>query len=264
MKKGIILLVVSLLFLLIIVPINAFGENNYKVMTYIDYPKNSVESNKIYIQGWVMSEVQNDIKIYIDSNEVPNVERYQRNDVIRAITGYGNATTNPTPGYKVEYDASKIMDGTHILKIIVYEKNTTNQIKVDTKSISLKKHKITSYIDNPLDNALGETIKINGWVMSTNNNNSIEIQIDGNNVGNVERYQRNDVLKAITGYGDITTNPLPGYLAFYNASNLNDGKHFLKVTIKDANTNEILQTKEKQFNLKKYKTKTHIYYPKYS
>ena len=60
------------------------------------------------------------LKVMIDNKKLSNVERKERADVLKAITGYGGTKTNTTPGFYVESDISSLKTGTHTIKIQVY------------------------------------------------------------------------------------------------------------------------------------------------
>ena len=225
----------------------------YKATQYIDSPKSDVLGKKITINGWAMGSVKNNIKIYVDGNEVNNVIRTERADVLRLVTEYGSATDNPKPGYSATYDASELNDGIHKITIQVVDEENGKVMSTESMSINLEKYKVTQYIESPTSTIKGNIININGWAMSSDPYAIIRIYVDGNEVNNVIRTERNDVLNIVKGYGDKTTNPKPGYSATYDASSLKDGSHVVKIDIVDTKTNSTLSTMQQKFRLNKYK-----------
>ena len=226
----------------------------YKATQYIDSPKSDVLGKKITINGWAMGSTKNNIKIYVDGNEVNDVIRTERSDVLRLVTEYGSAKDNPKPGYSATYDASALNDGTHKITVQVVDEENGKVMSTESMSINLEKYKVTQYIESPTSTIKGNIININGWAMSSDPYAIIKIYIDGNEVNNVIRTERNDVLNIVKGYGDKTTNPKPGYKATYDASALKDGSHMVKIDIIDTKTKSTLSTMQQKFSLNKYKT----------
>ena len=225
----------------------------YKATQYIDSPTYKISGNQIFINGWAMSSTKNNVKIYVDGKEVRDVIRTERADVLRLVTEYGSATDNPKSGYSATYDASALNDGIHKITIQVVDEENGKVMSTESMSINLEKYKVTQYIESPTSTIKGNIININGWAMSSDPYAIIRIYVDGNEVNNVIRTERNDVLNIVKGYGDKTTNPKPGYSATYDASALKDGSHVVKIDIIDTKTNSILSTMQQKFSLNKYK-----------
>ena len=78
---------------------NVYALNN--TLINIDYPKtNQAVTDTVRVLGWYMSETSNTtMKMYIDNQEITDIPRYARPDVINLIKGYGTINENPTPGY---------------------------------------------------------------------------------------------------------------------------------------------------------------------
>ena len=254
------------------VRINAYDSNNNlikqasrtfiktspKTMTYIDYPNNNQElTDNLKVQGWVMSTTNTNVKVFIDYQEV-SVDRTYRADVLNAIKGYGDITTNPLPGIIKDINISNYSYGTHTLKINVYD-SSNNLIQTTTRNFVKVKPKILTYIDYPTTNQeLTDNLKIQGWVMSTANTN-VKVFMDNQEL-TVDRTYRADVLKAIKGYGDITTNPLPGINKNIDISNYSYGTHTLKINVYDS-SNNLIQTTTRSFTKVKPKAIINIDYP---
>ena len=65
------------------------------------------------------NDTNSTVKMYIDGKEqdISSLIRIEREDVIKAVDGYGGIVANPRPGYKVEIDVSKFSDGEHVLTV---------------------------------------------------------------------------------------------------------------------------------------------------
>ena len=211
---------------------------NYKAKTYIDNPpggKTTTLEHSVLINGWLMTDDENAIiKIYIDGQEVAikNIYRKEREDVIKAISGYGGIEKNPTPGYEISVDIPEnIKDGKHTLKVDIVCSNG-KVIETDTRSIEINKYKARGYIDLPVSMGQAKDIlSIEGWVMSTDENAQIKIYIDNIEQQMIEfkREDREDVIKVISGYGGIEKNPTPGYNIIIDIKQFEDGIHTLRV-----------------------------------
>ena len=117
-------------------------------------------------------------------------------------------------------------------------------------------------IDYPNTNAIDtDTLEINGWVLSTCSDRTIQILLDGT-VQDVDipTRERPDVLSAVSGYGGADTNAEPGFKATLDLSNVSDGEHTLTIRIL-ANTGEILAEENRNLNIQKYQTYLNIDYP---
>ena len=74
-------------------------------------------------------------------------------------------------------------------------------------------------------------VNINGWAMSDDRNSYLQILLDGRIIGTPNRYEREDVLRAVHGFGGRTTNRKPGFEYRLNVSNIEDGIHVVAVRI---------------------------------
>ena len=232
--------------------------NNTRI--HIEYPNNSKVTTSLNVSGWVMSKEENTVKVYINNQEIINVERTSRNDVLNAIKDYGDITTNPTPGFRKEIDMTGYKDGNYQLKVKVVDKNN-NTIAEENKTITVSKYNGLINIEDPSTKVVGTNLSIGGWVMSNNPNAILKLYIDNTEITNIDRNTRNDVIKAITGYGDSNTNKTPGFKKIIDATSLKDGKHTVKAQIVNGVTNEVITEQEKSFTLEKYKYKMNLEEP---
>ena len=117
-----------------------------------------------------------------------------------------------------------------------------------------------SFIDYPKQNEIVKNeLKIQGWVMSKEANTTVEAYLNDTLVPDVERKVRNDVINAITGYGTIEENPMPGYYKEVDISNLPYGDN--KLTIKVLKNDTVILTDKVTFKHEKPKTWVYLDYP---
>lgn len=200
-----------------------------------------------------MSELKNaQINVQIDGKQVKTISnRVQRNDVLNAIKGYGGNIQNPRPGYEEYIDLSSYRDGIYSFTLNVIDPNTKEILETTTRTIKLKKYPTTMNLEEPLDGkVLSDTITVKGWVMSQNKDAQIKILINNQEVKTVSnRLERQDVLNAIKGYGNVNQNPKPGYKETINLSSYNEGTHKLTIKVIDTITQEILETTTRSFKI---------------
>ena len=251
-----------LLLLCFFININVYAEENIpKTLINIDYPVNNQSySNSIRVLGWVMSEAPNStVEFQIDNGEIiSSSSRQVRNDVIKAINGYGTITENPTPGYDESFNISYLNYGSHNIKVIAKD-SQGRVLSIANRSFIKKAPKTLINIDYPVNNqSYSNSIRVLGWVMSEAPNSTVEFQIDnGEIISSSSRQVRNDVIKAINGYGTITENPTPGYDESFNISYLNYGSHNIKVIAKDSQ-GRVLSIANRSFIKKAPKTLINI------
>ena len=243
-----------------------FYYENYIAKMYLENPAN--DGNTINMDskmwGWVMSNDKNaKVKVLIDDIEQETkVTRTARNDVISSITGYGDSKTNPTPGFEFKFNFENIKDGEHNLKVQTISEDG-QVLAEDTRTIIVNKYVAKAYIDHPAKETLTQQIELSGWVMTTDTQAQIKIYIDGReaNIISQTRENRQDVLNAITGYGDSTQNPQPGVKYVIDRTGINAGEHTitLKVISREGNVIE-----EQTENFKFYKTEMVVESPKTS
>ena len=244
-----------------------FNVKKYDTKIEIDKPIGKTVYNKenIEYQGWIMSEDKNaEVRIYIDDALQTSPERYKREDVLKAISGYGGRSTNSTPGYRGTIDYKKFTEGTHTFKVEVVTKLNENEeeiIKTSSTTFTLKKYDTKIEIDSPLNNSISKmSIDIQGWIMSEDKNIKLSIYIDNKEIesNKIIRYERDDVLQAINGYGGRNTNPTPGYKTSIDSSNMTNGNHTLKVRITSSESEEIYKEYVNSFTIKKYDGKMYL------
>lgn len=237
------------------------------VLTNIENINRNIDGNMLNISGWKMTDLANHkLALAIDNDLIENINitNIKRPDVIRAIKGYGDETTNPTPGFNIAVDMSKYKDGYHKISLRIINENNNETIENKNFDINLKKSKSLMNLETPASNQnIGGNLNISGWVMTTDINNEIRIKIDGNEIDSnlINRIKRNDVIRAVKGYGDEITNPTPGFKIDYDTSLLSDGNHVVRVELVNKNTNEIISVAERNIKVGVYKTLLNVESP---
>ena len=223
-----------------------------------NFPSDYLDKEDIYIRGWVMSEDENHkVKILIDGKEIDEslIKRVEREDVLNAIEGYGGREKNKTPGFESTIDINSLTEGSHSIAIEVITPNTNEILSSYSKTILIKRFATKIEIDSPMDSQTKKTsIDIQGWIMSEDANGRLELYIDDTKIddSSIERYEREDVLNAIEGYGGRETNKLPGYRTTFDSSNMKDGLHKFTVKYISSESDEIVTTVSSEFYIKKY------------
>lgn len=233
------------------------------VLLNIESPINNITDNTLSISGWVMSNTSNVVKVYLDGNEINDVFRVPREDVLKVVKGYGDITTNKLPGFNKTVDISNYSDGLHNLTVRVFNDNL-QMLAEENRKIIVKKYKSLINIEEPSLSVNSDSLLIGGWIMSNSPNTQLNIYLDDTRLSNIDRLERNDVLKVITGYGDYNLNKMPGFRKVIDTSKMIDGKHTLKVELIDLNTQEVITEKALKFVLKKYKYKMNLEEPSIS
>ena len=253
------LFVLFSLFLLSVFSLTIVNAKSDDTKIYIDVPYSTQQvDGKLNYQGWVMSENKNaKVKVYVDGKEQDEPIRYERKDVLSAITGYGGRTTNSKPGFKGSVDVSSFDKGSsHTFKVDVLVNNEVIETMSTTFKIGTPSTKIE--IDKPVQNQSVKTsLDIEGWVMSEDSGASVDIYVDGSEVSTASRYAREDVLSAITGYGGRTTNSKPGFRTTIDMSKYTDGAHNIEMKVISSGGN-VISTCSRVVNVKKYDTQIYI------
>ena len=168
------------------------------------------------------------------------------------MKGYGDSSTNKTPGFDGTIDLSSYDYGEH--KILVELLDESGSVLTsDDVTIKIKKPKAKVTIDLPTTGSINSyQTYISGWTMSEDKNAYIKVFIDSNDVtSSVNRFYRKDVLDAIKGYGSKESNPTPGFDGTIDLSSYTDGSH--EITVEVISSKGISLVKEtRKFNLKKY------------
>ncbi len=235
----------------------SFVTRQYGTLIWIDSPaQNSKVKNKLNIQGWNLSEDANrEVTALIDNIDVTqNLKFQQRDDVVKAVQGYGGVLTNKTPGFYGEIDVLNLDEGEHNLTIRVRDVETKKTIGEKIVKFFVKNYESLIWIDTPaVDSTVKNKVSINGWNLSEDAERIVKAYIDDKDVTTQLKFQkRDDVVNAIQGYGGAKTNATPGFYGSVDVSGLKDGQHELKIVLEDKNTTKQLQTKKVQFKIKKY------------
>lgn len=238
-----------------------------KTLINIDYPTTTGKYkhiNKLKIQGWIMSELANPtLEVYIDGIKKDiNFDRSTRSDVIKSVTGYGTVAENPTPGFYKEIDIKDLSYGKHTLKIVA--KDSINEIiKESSRTFEIIKPTTKIYIQKPLSSAtIGLENNIDGWVMSEEKDVYVKLFVGSTEIAEeVNRVERPDVIKAITGYGTIEENPTPGFTVSHSFDGLKDGKNTITAKAYSSITNEEIASTSVSPTLKKYTSKMVLDFP---
>ena len=258
-------IVLFILVILNVISVKTYAADKYIARTYIDIPAEKMLVNhELKIEGWVMTtDEQAEIKVYIDGQEqqIQSIERKERPDVLKAITGYGTVSQNSEPGYIIKIDCSRILDGEHKLEVRINSR-TGEQLTSASTNIDLRKFVAKTYIDMP-NNAneylIKDELEVEGWVMSDDENYQIKAYINGEEqeIQGLQKIERPDVLKAIIGYGTINQNPKPGYLLKIDTSKFISGSYNLEIRIVSS-AGEILTKTNKKVIIQRYTSKSYI------
>ena len=109
-------------------------DNSEKARINIDSPaiQNSVMRVKkgvTSITGWVMSNTNYTLKIYINNQDTnAAISRGARQDVIDVIKGYGGIEKNPLPGFSTNLDLSGYAVGNYAIKIVAISNATGKEL----------------------------------------------------------------------------------------------------------------------------------------
>ncbi len=134
-------------------------DKRYKSLITIDTPYNNStynSSKSISVAGWKMANISNTkIKAYVDNKQIDekSIKYSEREDVLKAINGYGSKTQNPKPGFSFNIDAKTLKEGKHKVEIVLYTK--------DNKEIGRKS--LEFVIDNQLHVKYSTHVQYIGW-----------------------------------------------------------------------------------------------------
>lgn len=221
---------------------------------------NISKTGETIIKGWVMSEDPN-VNLNVSINDQvysQNIVRLNREDVLNSITEYGGRSTNTKPGFIINISSGNINYGIkNIITKIVSERSQV--LVTDYRIGEFKKPETKLTLETPITNKIiGEHLLISGWLMSEDGGASIEIKLNGNKISNIiNKFSREDVLKAITGYGGRSTNSKPGFATDIDISNMLDGTYNMEVNVLSS-VNKIIFTEKRTLEIKKYKAKINI------
>lgn len=239
--------------------------NKYSSILHIDYPNNTeIKGSKIYLEGWMLASTENHkFQILIDNKDVTNsIENVERQDVLNANPNY-NKEINKLPGFQGNLDISKIKDGKHEITFKVINTKNNETMQEQKREIILKKYDLEINVDYPKnDIKTNNNLYVEGWIMSENPNTELKFKIDDKYYTNeIEREERADVINAVKGYGGKETNKTPGFKGNINLSDLNYGKHNLKIEVYYTDSGEKILTVERNFTLRPNETLFNCDYP---
>ena len=242
-------------FFLICVFINVSGVKAQTAMC-IDYPMKETNGKNLLIEGWVMSDTPNkELKFYIDNVPIDfEYDRVLRNDVLNAVSGYGDSSLNPNPGFTGIYDVSEQKDGNHVLKIELLGDNDTIISSIE-RIFNLKKNDTLMEIDTPLSGKTvnGSNLRISGWYLSAVKDTHLSLKVNDKDVSEQLQYiQREDVVNVYGSRYNVSKEDNIGFDSYIDVSEFKDGNIKIETEIIDNKTGEIIGQKSREINLKKY------------
>ena len=245
-----------MMLILLLIPINFVKAD---IKTYLDVPTTMDEfGDSLYVGGWIMSDSDITVQIKIDNDDFDfSISRLKREDVLKAIVGYGGREKNPTPGFEGTVNISNLKNGVHLLEVFYYK----DGILLSQNSVKFNKinNRAKLYLDYPSNNDIfANEIILNGWLMTNTTYGSINVLIDNiKSDFSLQKSVRKDVIKKITGYGNSELNKEPGFNISINSENLSDGIHSLVIQYCDQNGN-VLNHITKQINIKNNHVKYYL------
>ena len=257
-------IVMIFVFIALVILNNNISKASNDTEMMLDYPREATVKTEMYVEGWIMSQQETELKVLIGNYDVTDqLVREERQDVINAIKGYGDEIMNPTPGFSGTVDLTQIPDGTYVLSAQAISTKTGKILKKLDKQITVKKYNTNLHIDYPNIEEQKDTFYLEGWVMSEDPGTIIKVFIDGYEVEQqINRTKRRDVINAIKGYGTKSENPFPGIEATIDVSHLTDGPHTVVIRAQSSSTNEIYMECTKNIRVKKYDSQICWDYPK--
>lgn len=230
----------------------------------VEVPRqNEQVQGEVNINGWAMSDDRNSyLQILLDGRIIGTPNRYEREDVLRAVHGFGGRTTNRKPGFEYRLNVSNIEDGIHVVAVrIVSSQNRV--LTIEDKIFYVKKYDCRLAVEIPEEGQEVKTnVKINGWALSTDKNDKVVVKLDGKIMGEAKRYVRTDVFRVFSGYGGKETNANPGYDLDLNTANLPDGLHTITVELRASN-GELMTSGQKTIRVaKSYQTLLNLELPR--
>ena len=187
------------------------------------------------------------LRTYMYRNQVRNSKR---------------AETNAEPGFKADLNLRNIKDGEYVLTIRILADNG-EIIAEENRNLNIQKYQTYLNVDYPSTGQIDtDILEINGWVLSTCGDRTIQILLDGK-LQNIEipTRERPDVLSAVSGYGGIETNKEPGFKATLDLKNVKDGFHTVTIRILTKNKDAVLAEETRNLNIQKHQTYLNLDYP---
>ena len=219
-------------------------DNRTQARMYLDMPTgNYIDGNNVNIAGWFLcSDKKATLKIYIDGKDTnTDISRVEREDVLKAVPGYGGRVSNPKPGFTATLDLSKVTYGNHTIKYVVLDENGIELQKVEKTVTIDNRTKAKMCVDEPSGNYIdGKIANVAGWFLCSDTSAKLKIYIDGKDTNtDISRVEREDVLRAVPGYGGRVSNPKPGFTATLDLSKVTYGNHTIKYVVLDGNGIEL-------------------------
>lgn len=203
-----------------------------KILTSLDNPTTNAKiyGEKYKISGWALSEEKiANIEISVDGiRKGLATYNIERSDVYNAYPKFNNKNA----GFEYEFNATKLSEGNHTLKLIFNLEN--GQTQVIERIIVKPAMPNRLYVDEPvLNKEVGKSEKIRGWALSEKGVSKIEILVDSKLMGQAAiNLERKDVYKAFNEYENVNS----GFSYDLDTTTLTSGNHNLtiKVYLKDS------------------------------
>ena len=212
-------------------------DNTSKAKMDIDKPtKDWVEGDYFITEGWYLSnDVYSQLKFFVDDIEVEaEIKRTKRDDVLNTISGYGGKLLNPNPGFYAKVNIKGFeRKKEHTVKYIIYDNDGNEIIHKTKKFVFYSGDKGRMEIDFPKGEASsGNNITFGGWAMSQTKDYQIKVYLNGREITpKIDRFERNDVLNAISGYGGKEVNPEPGFEFTISTKDFNPGRYIVEIKL---------------------------------
>ena len=221
MVKRIIITLMLVLLAIVALSIGKEAKSNSSTLLWVDTPvEDRVVKDTLYINGWNLSEeADRYIKVTVDGDDFK-----KRDDVLKSVSGFGGVETNATPGFYGNIDLKQYVDGKHKLVISVRSKKNNDELAKKEISFVTKQYSTLIWIDSPVQNSKAKhKLNIQGWNLSEDANREVTAILDNTDVTqNLKFQQRDDVVKAVQGYGGVLTNKTPGFYGEIYVLNLEE------------------------------------------
>ena len=252
MVKRIIITLMLVLLAIVALSIGKEAKSNSSTLLWVDTPgEDRVVKDTLYINGWNLSEeADRYIKVTVDGEDFSvNIRFEKRDDVLKSVSGFGGVETNATPGFYGNIDLKQYADGKHKLVISVRSKKNDHELAKKEISFVTRQYGTLIWVDSPAQNSkVKNKLNIQGWNLSEDANREVTALIDNIDVTqNLKFQQRDDVVKAVQGYGGVLTNKTPGFYGEIDVLNLDEGEHNLTIRVRDVETRKTIGEKIVKF-----------------
>ncbi len=190
-------------------------------------------SKSVSLSGWAMSNDKNArVEVVVDGKILStSLPRSPRADILANIKGYGDASTTPNPGFMYDFSNRSFTSGYHNVEVRVVSGMTI--LAAVYKQVKVEPYKAKLNVDNL--SVTDHAIAVNGWAMSTDGSNRVEIVVDNKILTTAaSRYTRADVLSKIIGYGSAETNGKAGF-TYQTSYEFTPGNHRIEVRVVSGN-----------------------------